>query len=328
MMSSIRQLICLLASAQLLSGCVLVTGSFELFESSPQPLEERAVVGDSGPKILLIDLSGAITSEETRDGFGFTSQQSTLARLQAELEMARKDDAVAAVVLRINSPGGTVTASDAAFHELSRFKRERNVPVVAHFLDVAASGGYYVALAADEIVASPTTVTGSVGAVVYNLNLTGLMRIVGVENQTLKSGDKKDIGSPLREMTVEERAILQSVVDGMRDRFVGLVRERRPALTPGSIETVADGRVFGAEQAATIGLVDRVGYLNDAIDIAKRRAGLEEARVVMYRRPREYSENIYSRSPAAPVEFSLLRLDGRSAWQSPSFLYLWMPASE
>lgn len=327
-MVSTRRLLGLLAVAHLMSGCVLVTGSFQLFDSKPQPLEERVVSGEAGPKILLMDLSGPITSQDTRDGFGFVSEESTVARLQAELEMARKDEDIAAVVLRVNSPGGTVTASDAAFHELSQFKQERGLPVIAHFLDVAASGGYYVALAADEIIASPTTVTGSVGAVVYGLNLTGLMGIVGVENRTLKSGDKKDIGSPLREMTAEEREILQSVIDGMRDRFVGLVQERRPGLAAGAIDTIADGRVFGADQALAIGLVDRVGYLADAVDVAKRRARLEQARVIMYRRPREYSETIYSRAAPGPVELNLLRLDTGPASQSPSFLYMWMPDAE
>lgn len=309
-------------------GCVVVTGSFQLFETRPQPLEERVVSGKRGPKILLVDVEGPITSQERRDSFGLMLEESTVARLQAELEKAREDEAVAAVVLRINSPGGTVTASDAIYHELMRFKGERGLPLVAYFLDVGASGAYYVALAADEIIASPTTVTGSVGAVVYGVNLRGLMRLIGVEDQTLKSGEKKDIGSPLREMTAEEREVLQSVIDGMRDRFIAAVRERRPQITAAALDTIADGRVFGAEQARVIGLVDRVGYLQDALGAARRRARIEEARVVMYRRPREYSETIYSQAPPAPLEINMVRV-GVAPWlHGPTFLYMWLPGAQ
>jgi protease-4 len=217
-----------------------------------------------------------------------------------------------------------VTASDSIFHALMQFKQERRIPLVAHFLDVAASGAYYIALAADEIIASPTSVTGSVGAVMYSVNLNGLMAKIGVANQTVKSGDKKDIGSPLREMTEEDSEILHSIIDGMRDRFVGLVQERRPAIYAAALQTIADGRIFSADQALRIGLVDRVGQLQDAIDVARRRARIAEARLVMYRRPREYSESIYSQAASAPVELNLLKLDSPFA-DGPSFLYMWAP---
>lgn len=324
-MPTARRLLCLVAALALLPGCVLVTGSFQLFDSKPQPLEERVVSGEGSSKILLIDISNAITSQDVRDGFGFVTEESTIARVQAELQMARKDDAVRALVLRLNSPGGTVTASDSIFHALSQFKQDRQIPVVAHFLDVAASGAYYVALAADEIIASPTSVTGSVGAVMYSVNLHGLMEKIGVEDQTIKSGDKKDIGSPLREMTEEDREILLSIINGMRERFVGLVEQRRPGIEAGVLETIADGRIFSADQALRIGLVDRVGHLQEAIDVAQRRARVAQARVIMYRRPREYSESVYSRASPGPVELNLLRLDAGSLGQGPSFLYMWMP---
>jgi protease-4 len=324
-MSSLHVRVVGLFALLLLPGCVLVTGSFSLFDSAPQPLEERVVSGEGPVKVLLIDIANVISSVEDRDGLSFITHESTLARVEAELELARKDDAIRAVVLRINSPGGTVHASDAIFYDMSRFGREKNVPIVAYFQDVAASGGYYVALSADEIVASPSTVTGSVGAVMYGINARGLMKIVGVENQTIKSGEKKDIGSPLREMTPDERAVLQSVIDGMRDRFVGLVKDRRPNVTDAALDTISDGRVFGANEALSIGLVDRIGYLQDAIDVAKRRSNIAEAQVVMYRRPREYAETIYSQAKAPPMELSLLRIGGSESLPTPSFLYMWMP---
>lgn len=328
MMSSFTVRALLVAALLLLPGCVLVTGSFSLFDSKPQPLEERVISGEGAVKILLVDISNVITSLGDRDAFGLSSSESTLGRVEAELDRASKDEAIKAVVVRINSPGGTVNASDSIFHQLLRFKESKGIPVVAHFLDVAASGGYYVALAADEIVASPTTVTGSVGAIAYGINVSELMKTIGVENQTIKSGAKKDIGSPLRQMTPGDKAVLQSVIDGMRDRFVGLVKERRPTITAEGLETISDGRVFGADQALSIGLVDRIGYLQDTIDVAKRRARVETAQVIMYRRPREYSETIYSRTTAPSVELSLLRIGSSgSSLPSPSFLYMWMPES-
>jgi protease-4 len=312
-------------SLPFLPGCVLVTGSFSLFDTTPRPLEERVVAGAGDAKVLLIDVANVITSIEEREALGFGARESTLARVAAELEQARKDDAVRALVLRVNSPGGTVHASDAIFHDLSRFRREKGVPIVAHFQDVAASGGYYIALAADEIIASPSTVTGSVGAVAYGINVRGLMEKIGVGNQTIRSGDKKDIGSPLREMTPEEQAVLQTVVDGMRDRFVSLVKDRRRGVSAANLDIVADGRVFGADEALSIGLVDHIGYLQDAVDAAKRRAGVAEAQVVMYRRPQEYAETIYSRSAAPSLDVSVLRIDGGDSISGPSFLYMWMP---
>src|SRR5207249_910617 len=153
--------------------------------------------------------------------------------------------------------------SDTIFHEIMAFKTERNVPVVAQLLDMATSGAFYVALSADEIVASPTTVTGSIGVVMYGVNLAGLMEKIGVTNQTLKAGTRKDMGSPLRKMMPEEAAILQSVLDQMQQRFLSLVQEHRPALRSDARQTIADGRILSADQALQDGLVDNIGYLED-----------------------------------------------------------------
>src|SRR5207253_2836967 len=153
-----------------------------------------------------------------------------IARVHAELKKAADDERVKAIVLRVNSPGGGVTASDDVYGEIVRFKKERKVPVVAALGDVAASGGYYVACAADRIVAHPTTVTGSIGVIMTSLNLEGLLAKVGVRNQTFKAGEHKDILSPLRGATAEERRIVQSILDDLHARFVSVVREGRPKL--------------------------------------------------------------------------------------------------
>jgi len=232
-------------------------------------------------------------------------------------------------VVRINSPGGTVTASDIVFHQLMTFKAETGRPVVAQMLDMGTSGAYYVALSADEIVATPTTVTGSIGVVMYGVNVSGLMEKVGVKNQTIKAGALKDIGSPLRPMTPEEATILQNVLKQMQERFLTLVHQRRPTLSADATRTISDGRILTADQALSVGLIDRIGYLEDALDVAQARAGLSEARVVMYRRPQEFAETIYSRAAMQAPQVNLVNVDlGGLAMVSPQFMYMWLPNAE
>ena len=312
-----------------LSGCVFVTGNFNPFATKPGPLEEHVISGEGSAKVLLIDISRTIGSQEEEGTLGVKHRESTTARVREELDQAAKDDHVRAVVLRINSPGGTVTASDIVFHQLMDFKAKRHVPVVAQVLDMATSGAYYVALAADEIVASPMSVTGSVGVVMYNLNLSGLMEKIGVANQTIRAGAHKDIGSPLRKMTPEEERILQEVINQMQDHFLALVRERRAGLTDDAVKTIADGRVLTADQALQLGLIDRIGYLQETIEDAERRAGTTEARVITYRRPDEFAENIYSGAAVAPAQMNLINFDfGGWGHAGPQFLYMWLPNVE
>lgn len=309
------------------SGCVFVTGDIDPLSRRPRPLTERVVSGSGDEKILLLDLSGVISSEERSGPLGIGGNESSVARLRAELDLAAEDEHVRAIVVRVNSPGGTVTASDIIYQNLMRFKAEHRVPVLVQMLDVAASGGYYVALAGDEIVATPTTVTGSIGVIFNNISVAGLMDKLGVRDQTVASGAMKDIGSPLRTMTPEERAVLQQLIGDFQARFVGLVRERRPTLTPEMSATMTDGRVFSADQALQGGLVDRLGYLEDTIEQAKVRAGVTEARVIRYRRANEFDDGIYARAdaPAQVTQVSLLNVENRLLPSGPNFLYLWVP---
>jgi protease-4 len=321
--------LCFVSALALLPGCVFITGNLNPFASTPRALEEHVVSGSGRDKILLLDVSRVIASQEAEGAFGITRRESTTARVRQELEQAGQDDRVRAVVLRINSPGGTVTASDTIFHQIVSFKTDHHIPVIAHLLDMATSGAYYVALAADEIIASPTTVTGSIGVVMYGVNVTGLLEKIGVANQTLKAGAHKDIGSPLRKMTPEEAVILQDVLEQMQRRFLSVVQERRPRLTPEMLPAISDGRVFTADQALQTGLIDNIGYLEDAIQVARGRAGLSEARVVLYRRPEEFAENIYSRPSLGPVEMNLINFNFAGLGRvTPQFMYLWLPNAE
>jgi protease IV len=315
-----RVLISLLISAAVQYGCVTIN----LLEP-PGPVQEVQLSGSGDGKVLLLDLSGVISSQ---DKDGLIPQPNLLATFKEELTKASKDEKIKAVVLRINSPGGTVNASDILYHELKTFKANKKIPVIASMMDVAASGGYYLAMATDAILVHPSTVTGSIGVIMLTVNAKGLLEKVGVEANAITSGPRKDMGSPFRTMTAEEKLIFQGVIDSFYDRFLAVVQEGRPRLSADQIKKLADGRIYSGEQAKAAGLVDEVGYLDEAIDLAKKNAGLTEARIVTYRRHGEYQNNIYSRLFGTSSGLSsLASMDLLSIVRggSPQFMYLWMP---
>jgi protease-4 len=302
-----------------LAGCSVVS-----IDLTPRvrPLEETTLEGSGRDKILLLDLAGVL-AEEPILTLESRPQVPLLARVREEIEKAEKDERVRAVVLRINSPGGTVTASDILYHQITELKVRRKLPVVASILDVGASGGYYVALAADQIVAHPTTVTGSIGVLMLTVNSGGLLEKIGVSASYIKSGDYKDMGSPFRALRPDERALFQALIDRFHGRFVELVvRSRR--LDEARVRALADGRVYTADEALALGLVDRVGYLDDALALARQAAGLAQARVVAYHRPRQYRATIYS-SAEPPSPSTALGDLARTVFSGPRFLYLWWP---
>jgi protease-4 len=299
----------------LLAGCI----HLDLPLGGLGELEERVVLGSAGPKILLLDVDGVLSEEAGEGSFGLGGRESAVARVREQLERARDDGEVRAVLLRIQSPGGSVTASDVLYREVLRFKEETKRPVIAQCMGLCASGGYYVAMAADALWVHPTTVTGSIGVIFSGLSLAGLMEKLGVENQTLTSGAYKDAGSALRRMTEAERAQLQSVVDDLQARFLEVVRAGRPRLDAEAVARLADGRIYTARQAKEAGLVDEIGYLPETVKEVERRAGLSTSRVVVYHRPRELRENLYSAS-AGPVPRAAAEGLAR-----PAFLYLWAP---
>jgi protease IV len=303
----------------LLSACGVIS-----IDLTPRvrPLEESTVGGSGSAKVLLIDLGGVL-AEEPIFTFESRPQVPLIARVREELEKAGADDQVRAVVLRINSPGGTVTASDILYHEITRFKERRKVPVVASILDVGASGGYYVALAADRIFAHPTTVTGSIGVLMLTVNASGLLEKIGVSASYVTSGAFKDMGSPFRAIRPEERVLFQDLIDGFYGRFVGIVARSRK-LDEARVRSFADGRIYTAGEAQSLGLIDQIGYLEDAIIAARSAAGLTEAKVVTYHRPRQYRATIYSSADIPPTATTLPDL-ARMVVAGPRFLYLWWP---
>jgi protease-4 len=304
--------------AFLLAGCITV-GAF------PSEELERVVVEKSDRwletnRIALVDISGFIASES---GFWTLLGGTTVADVQQKLKLSAEDSRVRAVVLRISSPGGEASASDLIYQEVLRFKETTGKPVVAALMGTAASGGYYVALSADQIVVSPTTVTGSVGVIMDLINVEKLYDKLGLQPVVIKSGEMKDIGSSTRPMTPEEREILQGLNRALFDQFLAKVRERRPAMSEEQVKAVSDGRVVDAPQALSLNLADRVGYLRDALQLARDLAKIKSADVILYRSTSSYNSNIYAQaSPGLVLQEGLSMLLMR---RGPTFLYLWAP---
>ena len=309
----------------LTSGCTLVSVSLG---PSVEPLRETTIMGEGKDKMLMMDISGIISGEERRGLARFSGEPDMVARVREELNKAAQDKRIKAIILRINSPGGTVTASDMIYHEIERFKEKTGVKVVACIMDLGASGGYYVAVTADKIIAHPTTVTGSIGVIMLNLSVEGLLQKIGVKDATIKRGEYKDMGSPLKTMTEDERKIFQDVLDGMYEKFLSAIAEGRKDLTREKLQMLADGRIYTAQQALELKLIDQIGYLDDAVNLAQKEAGLGTARVVMYHRPGTYKNNIYSQlSNPGFGTLNLVNFDLKTFVNSgtPSFMYLWAP---
>lgn len=311
----------LLAAALVLApaGCIDLGG----LAGERQPLEETVVFGSSGPKLLLLEIQGPITGYE-QPGLIGPGTEGTVARVREQLQQAAREE-VRGILLRVDSPGGGASASEVIYRQLLAFKQQRGVPIVAHVMSTAASGGYYVSMAADEIRAYPTSVTGSIGVVAFGVNVVGLMEKLGVENQTLTSGDFKDAGSPLRKMDDAEREHMQSIVDDLHARFREVVVAGRPKLEVDRVAALADGRVYSASQALGHGLIDGIGDIEDSIERLQELAGISgPSRVVSYHRASEWRNNLFTRAPRVPaVQLDLTRLLG--PLPRPGFHYLWMP---
>jgi len=311
----------LLLAALVLSmlGCVDISG----LTGMRQPMEETVIFGTSGPKMLIVEIQGAITDYE-QPGFIGGGTEGTVGRVREQLQRAARND-IRGILLRVDSPGGSASASEVVYRQLLAFKEQHDIPIVAHFMSTAASGGYYIAMAADEIHAYPTTVTGSIGVISFGLNFVGLMEKLGLESQTFTSGDFKDTGSGMRHMRADERVYMQSIIDDLHTRFREVVATGRSELDAERVAELADGRVYSAPQALENGLIDEIGDIEGAIDQLRKRAGIAgPAQVVSYHRHAEWRNNLFTRAPAAPaIQLDLTQLLG--PMPRPGFHYLWMP---
>ena len=282
--------------------------------------EEQYVSGRGTNKIAVVPVEGTIASADSSTG----ELQPTVTPegLADALQQAEGDPNVAAVVLEVNSPGGGVTASDEMHQSIVDFKERTGKPVVVSMGDTAASGGYYISTAADRIVANETTLTGSLGVIFALTDFSELADRYGVEQEVVKSGEFKDMGSSFRDLTPEEREILQSIVDESYDEFVSVIVEGR-GLPEERVREIADGRVYSGEQAKELGLVDSFGGLDEAAEISRNLASVEEATVVRYVESPTFFETLMAYfAPQEPEALQIMEAAGIDLTPEPKYLYL------
>jgi protease-4 len=311
-------------SAWLLAGTACAP-QVNLLGGYDRPLTEYTLQGSGADKVLLLNITGSISNQPRREGF--SRKPGLVQEVVSRLRKAEDDDGVKAVLLMVNSPGGSTTASELLYHEIVSFRKETGKPVVALFLDVAASGAVYCTLGADWIMAHPTTITGSVGTIFISPKVGGLMDKVGVNVEIHKSGRNKDITSPFRPSTPEEKKILQAMIERVNDRFLALVRKHRQ-VSDRDMEVVATARVFNAAQAEDMGLVDAVGHLDDAAAKAGELAGIgSDPRLVVYRRSAFADDTAYNTldSESGLPGISLLETGLGVTPPSPGFHHAWLP---
>ncbi len=265
----------------------------------------------NGDAVAIISLEGAITGgqEDTFITVGITPR-----RVRSLLEQAEVNPSVKAVVVRVNSPGGSVVASNEIYNALLAFEK----PVVVLMDETAASGGYYIALGGDHVMAHPDTLTGSIGVISQFLSVEELMEKVGVEAVVITSGPRKDIGSPFRDMTEEEQDLWREILDQVYDGFVEVVAEAR-GLPRDTVRELADGRIYTGQQAKELGLVDSVGTRQAAIEKAAELGNIEdEPRVIELRIQPSLLEMVYG-FQARSVLPAIEDLVGRSGIPSLQF---------
>lgn len=274
----LRKMLLPLLLLSVLINLTLMPGSSGLI---PRQLEQKYVAGPIGlslPRVAVVDVDGLIGDRMA-------------SHVLQQIRQAANDETVKAVVLRIDSPGGTVSASDQIWREIQTVLRPKQKPIIASMGSLSASGGYYIAAAADQIVAEPTTLTGSIGVIMEFPQLAKLMEKVGVDFATITSGEWKDTGSMYRPMTPKERQRWNDLVDQTYQRFIRIVAQGRK-LPLSEVKEVADGKVLTAQEALTAKLVDKIGYLDDAILLAANQAGLARPQVIRYVRPFDVFESL------------------------------------
>ena len=293
-----------------------------------------------GGRIAIVDVDGLLV-DRNFTGLG-SMGENPVALFREKIRRIEADASIAAVVLRINTPGGGVTASDIMAHDVARLKRSRNFPIVACLMTTGAGGGYYLATHADRIIAHPTSVVGGVGVILNTYNLEDTLGQYNIIPIPVKAGEKIDVGSPQRMMEVEERELLQAMADQFHDRFIDQVlasRGDRLQSTGNLIaaeeadeeeelrKTLFDGRVVTGTAAAELGLVDSNGYLDDAIQTAGMLAGLPaDAPVVLLRRDNDRALSEFDITPNTPMDSLVpISIPGLERATMPTFLYLWQP---
>lgn len=288
------------------------------------PLLEMPVMGDPncGQRVALIDVDGLLLNEE-RVGV-YSLGQNPVAVFREKLDYVAQRSEFCGVVLRIHSPGGGVTATDIMARDLAAFKKQTGLPVVACLMDVSAGGAFYLALGADQIVAHPTTLTGGVGVILNLYNLQDALQQFNVVPVTIKAGENIDTGTPVQPLPIKAEERLQQIANEFHARFIARVHQSRP-LTAGLDQGTFDGRIFTAMEAKSLGLVDHIGYLDDAVAAASGSA--QGVGAVMLHRRNDWARSPYDISPNTPIQRTLFPVDvpGLTRSRLPTFMYLWQP---
>ncbi|MED4755315.1 signal peptide peptidase SppA [Brevibacillus choshinensis] len=298
----------------------LITGTYDELADNPGfSWDENVVSGSGSGKIVQLFVTGVISGEQNTTGIPSMSQL-----LAEQLRRVEEDTTVKALVLRIDSPGGEVVATDELHTRLSRLKQLRHIPIVISMGSTAASGGYYLATTGDAIFANPNTLTGSLGVIFNLFNYSDAANKLGVHQFAIKSGRFKDIGSPSRPLTDPERKIFQTLVNESYNKFVDVIVKGRN-LSRQRVLEIADGRVYSGEQAKRLGLIDQFGDLDDATRYALSLSGVSEALVVRYTDQISLSKLLFSMKQywSNPDPLGLSRVLERQS--SPKLLYQFMP---
>ena len=275
-------------------------------------------------KILLLDISGLISSTLN---YGILDREGDiLSQVYYRLQKASEDHTVKGVILRLDTPGGEVTASDIIYHEILNFRNKTGAPVLALMMGVTASGGYYIASACDYIIAHPSTLTGSIGVISIFPNLEELFEKVGINVQVIKSGELKDSGSVFREMTDKEKDVFQGIIDDYYKKFLDAVYQaRKGSLTLENLKKIADGRVYTASQAQEAKLIDEIGYFDRALKKTLELAGIQQANVIAYTYYPKRKTNIYAATLKGQNPFENKSLQEIVQSLKSGFYYLWHP---
>lgn len=317
-----KALIFSMALTIIIAGC---STHFHLDFLGKEQIQEVVLIKSKAKeKILILDISGII-------GLSFNPgilerEASLLSRIYYRLEKASEDKMVRGVILRLDTPGGEVTASDILYNEIAKFKEKTGIPVLALMMGVAASGGYYVASACDQIIAHPTTITGSIGVISIFPNLEELFEKIGIKVNIIKSGTMKDSGSSFRDLTEDEQQVFQEVVDEFYQKFLEAVYEKRKnSISLQELRKIADGRIYTAQQAYEFKLIDEIGYFDTALDKTLSMAGLREAKVITYTYFPNTKTNIYASSLKKQSLFEEKNLKEIFQSLKSGFYYLWLP---
>ena len=333
-------IVCIVAALLATSGCVqpLHVDSRGRFDANASVKAELAPVprlqpvsamglpyrfhNPWGATVAVVDVDGLLLNSDAT-GLGSWGEN-PVSVFRERLDAIECDPHVCAVVMRINTPGGSVTATDIMWRDLTAFKSRTCLPVVACLMDVGAGGGYYLATAADTIVAHPTTVTGGIGCILNVYNLQDLMAQFNILGVPIKAGTNIDLGSPIKALGDEKRKLLQTMADEFHDRFKDVVVRARPCVD-GKIESTFDGRVFTAEQAKELGLIDQIGYFDDAVANARALACANQASVVFFHRKDDPALSNYSITANTPLQKGIIpvNIPGLDRSKLPCFLYLW-----